>query len=177
MRVQPMSASSSPTRAKTSAVASPRDVMTEVEIIWLEKRLEHWVRFGRVATERILSRTTRVVSFRPNAIFAFVRWSANDYGTVHSRIDILRAVALGEPYTTAPFVQPGGEMLLSIRGWPKVAQVLVAIDAVEAAGVDPCDAAPDHWRHVQNRLAAGDRPRPYTAERHAAWLKRKALER
>ena len=53
--------------------------------------------------------------------------------------------------------------------------VLAAIDAVDAAGVDPCDAAPDHWRHVHNRLSAGQPPRPYTAERHAAWLKRKAI--
>src|SRR3546814_9262687 len=53
-----------------------------------------------------------------------------------------------------PFVRPGGDILLKIEGWPKVSQVLAAIDATEAAGVDPCDAAPDHWRHVANRIAA-----------------------
>ena len=155
---------------------SPRDAMTDVELNWIEKRLEHWVRFGRVAAERIMTRKTRVVSFRPDAVFAFVRWAANDYGTVHSRIDILRVTRTGEAYTTVPFVRPGGELYLSIQGWAKVRAVLAAIDVVEAAGVDPCDAAPDHWRHVHNRLSAGERPRPYTAERHAAWLKRKAIE-
>ncbi|EQB11351.1 DUF2840 domain-containing protein [Sphingobium lactosutens] len=155
---------------------SPRDAMTDVELIWIEKRLEHWIRFGRVAAERIMTRKTRVVSFRPDAVFAFARWVANDYGTVHSRIDILRAVRSGEAYTTVPFVRPGGELYLSIQGWAKVRAVLAAIDAVEAVGVDPCDAAPDHWRHVHNRLSIGERPRPYTAERHAAWLKRKAIE-
>ena len=40
--------------------------------------------------------------------------------------------------------------------------MLQAIDAVEALGIDPADAAPDHWRHVHNRLAAGHEPRPYT---------------
>jgi hypothetical protein len=54
--------------------------------------------------------------------------------------------------------------------------VLEAIAAIEAAGVDPCDVAPDHWRHVHSRLSAGERPRPYTAERHRAWFKRKAIE-
>ncbi len=48
---------------------------------------------------------------------------------------------LGEPFSTLPFVRPGGELLLRLDGWPKVQQVLLAIDAVEAAGVDPCDAA------------------------------------
>ena len=53
---------------------------------------------------------------------------------------------------------------------------LAAIDAVEAAGVDPCDAAPDHWRHVHQRITAGHQPRLYTAERHTAWLKRREIE-
>ena len=165
------------TRTPTAATAlASRSRLTEVELTWIEKKLEHWIRFGRIAQERILTRRTRVVSFRPDAIFAFVRWTANDYGTITSRIDVVRAVDTGEPYTTLPFVQPGGEILLHIESWPKVQQVLAAIDAVEAAGVDPCDAAADHWRHVHNRIAAGHQPRPYTLERHRAWLKRREIE-
>jgi hypothetical protein len=171
-----MIASSPGAPVGADAALPPRDGATEVELIWIEKRLEHWIRFGRVAAERIVSRKTRVVSFRPNAVFALVRWASNDYGTVHSRIDILRAIRAGEAYTTAPFVRPGGELYLSIQGWTKVRAVLAAIDAIEQAGVDPCEAAPDHWRHVHNRLSAGQPPRLYTAERHAAWLKRKAIE-
>jgi hypothetical protein len=148
---------------------------TQVELTWIEKRYEQWLRFGRSVSSRIINRRTRIETFRPDAVFALIRWSANDYGTVFSRIDIVRAVALGDPYTTLPFVRPGGDLLLSLSGWPKVEQVLRAIDAVETAGVDPCDAAPDHWRHIANRLAIGARPRPYTVARHEAWLKRKAL--
>ena len=58
----------------------------------------------------------------------------------------------------------------------KVERVLQAIDAVEQLGIDPADACPDHWRHVQNRLASGDAPRPYTRERHRAWLLRRRIE-
>ena len=152
------------------------DGLTHVELTWIEKRVEHWIRFGRIAKDEIVDRRRRVVSFRPAAVFAFVRWAANDYGTVSSRIDIVRAVGAGEPFTTLPFLRPGGDILLKIEGWPKVSQVLVAIDATEAAGVDPCDAAPDHWRHVHNRIAAGHQPRPYTLERHRAWLKRREIE-
>jgi hypothetical protein len=158
-----------------TAIAS-QTRLTDVELTWIEKKLEHWIRFGRVAQDRILTRRTRVVSFRPGAVFAFVRWTANDYGTITSRIDVVRAVDAGEPYTTLPFVRPGGDILLKIEGWPKVQKVLAAIDAVEAAGVDPCDAAADHWRHVHNRIAAGHQPRPYTMERHRAWLRRKEIE-
>lgn len=154
-----------------------RRPLTEVELTWIEKKMEHWVRFGRVAEDRIVTRRTRVVSFRPGAIFAFVRWLANDFGTISSRIDVVRAVSTGEAYTTLPFVRPGGDILLHIEGWPKVEQVLQAIDAVEAAGVDPCEAAPDHWRHIHNRIAAGQPSRPYTMERHRAWLRRSEIER
>lgn len=155
---------------------SSNDGLTHVHLTWIEKRIEHWIRFGRIAKDEIVDRRRRIVSFRPGAIFAFVRWVANDYGTISSRIDIVRAVAPGEPFTTLPFVRPGGNILLTIEGWPKVSQVLAAIDATEAAGVDPCDAAPDHWRHVHNRITAGHQPRVYTIERHRAWLKRREIE-
>lgn len=149
--------------------------LTEVELTWIEKRIEQWVRFGRVAAERFVSRATRIQSFRPGASFAFVRWTSNDYGTVHSSIAIIAAVSPGSAYSTYPFVRPGGELLLRIDGWPRVRQVLEAIDAIEAAGIDPCDVAPDHWRHIGNHVAAGLPFRPYGADRHQAWLQRKAL--
>ena len=150
--------------------------LTNVELTWIEGRIEYWIRFGRAAGERIIDRRRRVVSFRPGAVFAFVRWAANDYGTVISRIDIVRAVVPGAAYQTLPFVRPGGEILLKFEGWPKVEKVLQHIDAVEAADVDPCDAAPDHWRHMAHRMSAGQEPRAYTQERHQAWLKRREIE-
>ena len=150
--------------------------LTQVELTWMEKRIENWIRFGREAREQVLDRRRRIFFYRPGAVFAFVRWAANDFGTIISRIDIVRAARPGEPYQTLPFVRPGGEILLKIDGWPKVEQVLRHIDAVEAAGIDPCEVCPDHWRHVHHRLTAGQEPRAYTAERHQAWLKRRSVE-
>ena len=149
------------------------DEFTHVELTFLEKRVQNWIRFGRIADERVIDRQRRVVSFTPGSIFAVVRCTANDYGTVISRIDILRAVRSGERYSTVPFVRPGGESLLRLAGWPKVEKVLQAIDIVEALGIDPAEAAPEHWRHVHNRLSVGERPRPYTPSRHRAWLHRR----
>src|SRR4029453_211834 len=83
--------------------------LTQVELLWLEKRIENRIRFGRVAEERILDRRRRVLSFAPGTIFSFVRWMSNDFGTVVSRIDILRAVATGQRCSTVPYVRPGGE--------------------------------------------------------------------
>jgi hypothetical protein len=149
---------------------------THVELIWLEKQIEHWIRFGHDVAEYILDRRQRVLSFAPGSVIAFVRWAANDYGTILSRIDILRAVSAGESYSTVGSVQPGGDILLRISGWQKVERVLRAIDAVEQLGVDPADASPDYWRHIHNRLTVGDAPRQYTREQHRAWLLRRRIE-
>ena len=149
---------------------------TRVELLHLEGKIERWIRFGHVVQEEILDRRRRVLWFAPGSVFAFVRWASGDHGTIVSRIDILRACGTGEAYTTIPGVTPGGELLLRANGWAKVERVLVAIDQVESLGVPPADAWPDHWRHIHNRLAASDEPRPYTARRHAAWLARRSLD-
>ena len=150
--------------------------LTEVELYWLEGRIERWIRFGREVHERILDRRRRVLSFPPGTVFAFVRWASNDYGTLVSRIDILRAVRPGEARTSIPCVTPGAEVLLRTFGWPRVQRVLAAIDGVDALGVDPAAIDPNHWRHVHNRIAASLEPRPYTRERHRAWLLRQRIE-
>jgi hypothetical protein len=149
--------------------------LTHVELLWLEKRIENWIRFGRHAEEQILDKRRRILSFSPGSIFAFVRWTSNDFGTVISRIDILRAVPSGQRCATVPYVRPGGDILLRLSGWPKVERVLQIVDAVEALDVDPADAAPDYWHHVHNRLSVNEQPRSYTRSRHQAWLHRRRI--
>jgi hypothetical protein len=154
--------------------ASVRD-LTTVELMWLDKRIENRVRFGRPVSEKVLDRNRRVLSFVPGSIFAFVRWTSNDFGTVLSRIDILRAVTPGQRLSTVPWIAPGGESLLRLSGWSKVERVLQLIDVVEALDIDPADAAPDYWHHVHNRLSVNEIPRPYTRSRHQAWLHRRRV--
>lgn len=149
---------------------------TRVELLHIEGKIERWIRFGRVVETEVLDRQRRALWFAADCQFAFVRWATNDYGTVVSRIDILRAARPGEALTSVPGVTPGGEMLLRQNGWPKVERVLAAIDQVEALGIDPVDACPDHWRHIHNRLSVAETPRPYTPERHAAWLSRTRID-
>jgi Protein of unknown function (DUF2840) len=147
------------------------DDVTQVELLWIEKRVENRIRFGHIIHQTILD--GRRVSFAPGSIFAFVRWASSEYGTVVSHIHILRAP--GERYSTVPFVQPGGEILLNLAGWPKVEKVFHAIEVVEALGINPADAAPEHWHHVHNRLSVNETPRPYTHTQHQAWLRRQRI--
>lgn len=148
---------------------------TTVELTWIEGRIERWLRFGRIVQETITSRSERTIGVDPASVFALVRWAANDYGTIESRIDILQAARLGERFSTVPHVTPGGVSLLRLSGWPKVEAALLAIDQVEAEDIAPEDVCPDHWRHVHNRLSCNLEPRLYTPLRHDAWLKRRVL--
>ncbi|ARM88157.1 hypothetical protein RHEC894_CH01844 [Rhizobium sp. CIAT894] len=151
------------------------DVLTHVELTWIEKKIEFWIRFGHETAEQILDRRRRVVSFAPGSVFAFVRWTSNDYGTVLSRLDIVRSIHPGERCQSLPFVSPGGDILLRADGWPKVERVLHHIDAIEARGIEATDVSPDHWRHVQNRLTIGEPPRTYSEQQHRAFLLRRRI--
>ena len=72
-------------------------------------------------------------------------------------------------------MRPGGDILLRADGWPKVERVLQLIDAIEARGIEAIDVSPDHWRHVHNRLTAGEAPRAYDAQQHRAFLLRRRI--
>jgi hypothetical protein len=162
-----------PADVRAAYKAAPH--LTHVELTWREGRVEHWLRFGSPAAEQRIDTQRRIASFAPGAVFCFVRWASNAYGTIVSRIDIVRVPGPGEAYQTLPFVRRGGELLLSIKGWPKVEKVLHAVDAVETLGLDPADAAPDYWRHVHNRLTVGQEPRAYAIDQHRAWLARRSI--
>ena len=104
-------------RGEPRPAAPPTHDLTEVELTWIEKRIENWIRFGREVGEQILDRRRRVLRFAPGSVFGFVRWAANDYGTIASHLDVLRTVRAGEPQQTVPFVRPGGDILLKVEGW------------------------------------------------------------
>jgi hypothetical protein len=169
-----MSALFSPSPSSEASSCDRR--LTYVEIAWFPTRVQRWIRFGRPNYEQVLDRRHRLLGFAPGSVFAFVRWAGDEWGTTLSRLDILRAIPPGGPYTTVPGVTPGGESLLRVSGWSRVQVALQAIDAVDLLGIDPAEAAPDHWRHVQNRLAGRETPRAYSIARHRAWRLRQALD-
>lgn len=171
-----MTAAQSPDDRSTHHGGSLAPPLTEVDLLWDEGRLERWIRFGHPVGDRILDTQKRTLFFPADAIFCFVRWQANDFGTILSRIDVLRACHPFEACTRIGSVRPGADILLRLSGWPKVERALQIIDILEKSGFDPADICPDHWRHVHNRLSAGEPPRLYSPERHAIWLQRQKVQ-
>lgn len=151
------------------------DQLTWVELVFDPGRTERWIRFGQAVDLRILSRRNRFVAFRPGVVFAYVRWSANAYGTIVSRLDILQAADPTRDRIAIPGVVPGAVSLLRLSGWPRVRRALDLIDAVEAGGFELGEVAPDYWRHVHARLAVSLPPLAYTADRHRAFRLRQQV--
>ena len=59
-------------------------------------------RDGFASATRYQNRSSIAVAALLPFIFAFVRWTSNDFAPALSCIDILRAVAPGQRYSTVP---------------------------------------------------------------------------
>lgn len=147
--------------------------LTSVRLVFHQDQIELRLRFGRNAGEHILDRRRRLVFFAPGGVRAFVRWPADGFGTVLSRIDFLLACGAGEPYAPVPGVRPGAKIPPRLAGWNRGKRTLSVIDAVEQAGRDAADVAPSYRRHVRSHLLRSEPPRPYAHHQHCAWLLRR----
>nr|WP_248291784.1 MULTISPECIES: DUF2840 domain-containing protein [unclassified Novosphingobium] len=121
---------------------------------WPQGRRAHWLRFGKPVFSGRCDGGCRVESYAPGKVFALVRWAGPDHGTALSHLAIVRAVQRGMPVTRLPFVDQGGEILLAVQGWRRVARVFAVIDALEALGPAAQEVVPAHWRQIHARLAA-----------------------
>ena len=154
---------------------TPANRQVEVDLTWIPGKIEHRVMFGRSLSEHASDTHRRTATFAPGTIFAVMRWASSDLGLTVVRLEIMRAAKPGGGATRLPFVRPAVDILLRVSGWADVQRAVHIIDAIKAAGIDPADAAPDYWQHVGNRLAAGERPSPYTRTRHLAWCLRRRI--
>lgn len=142
--------------------------LTRATVLFLDGKVNDRVRFGQPAAERIIDRRCRVELFAPGALFGYVQWRANAFGTELWRFWVLRAGEPGARLSTVPGIAPGADILVSVAGVARVTRALELIDAIEAAGTDPADVPESYWRMSQNRLASGLPCRVYgVAERPA----------
>jgi hypothetical protein len=166
----------SPHLSVASAVDPGDPPLTRVSLAYVEHRINLYLRFGHPSRTVELDRWRRVAVFLPTAVFCRIRWESNDYGTTRWQLMVLQAGTGLDTLQRVPGIAPGARILLHTEGEPKVKAVLQRIDAIEALGVDPVDAAPAYWRTLGNRLSARLVLPDYTPERHAAWLAGRALQ-
>lgn len=143
--------------------------LTRVEIAFYPEHLNHWLRFGVLYDTQVLDRRRSLALFKPGRVFGYVRWRANEYGTRDWRFSIVRSVEPFQPLSRIPGVSPGGDVLLRVSGNARVKRALLQIDVLEAAGFDPVEVSPAYYRHIHNRIAAGQVIRAYSRDQHEAY--------
>ena len=163
-------------RRRDHRATSPApDTLTHVELIWLEKRIEHWIRFGRDVAETDPRpppphpelRARQHLRLRPLGVERL-----RHRRLAHRHRARCRA---RRSFSTLPFVRPGGEILLRISGWPKVERVLQAIDAVE----QPASIRRTLRPIIGGKSTTGSPPaksRGLIPRPHRAWLLRRRAE-
>lgn len=143
---------------------------TRVEIVFYPEHVNNWLRFGDPDEQHDLDRRRSLALFKPGRIFGYVRWWANEYGTQDWRFTIVRTAEPSLLLSQIEGVTPGGEVLLLMVGNTKVKRALLQIDTLEAAGFEPADVSPSYYRHVHNRITAGQPIRPYSTAQHEAHM-------
>ena len=160
----------------TLARQSGNTPLTRVALAFVNQRINLYLRFGNPARTLQLDRWRRSATFLPASIFCRIRWESNDYGTTRWQLMVMQACTPLDAMQRIPGVQPGARILLHAEGEQKVHATLARIDVIEALGIAAIDVSPPYWRTLGNRLAAGLPLPEYTAERHTAWLARRALK-
>ena len=146
------------------------EFFTRVEIAFYPEHLNNWLRFGELDEQQDLDRRRSLALFKPGRIFGYVRWRANEYGTQDWRFSVVRTAGPSLLLSRIEGVSPGCEVLLLVTGNAEVKRALLQIDALEAAGFEPADVSPSYYRHVHNRITAGQPVRAYSMAQHAAHL-------
>ena len=150
--------------------ANMTDYLTRVHLHYGRDSFNYYIRFGIPKYRDDYSGREAYEYYSCGAIFGYVRWETNDYGTISWRFFVLRG---GDPTMTVCNIQgitPGAEVLLDVSGKTRVHSLFAAIDLIERAEIDLYDVAPWYWTHANARLNASLDTLPYEAGLHNAWL-------
>lgn len=148
---------------------------TRVEVAFYPEYLNHWLRFGDPIHDFDLDRRRSLAIFKPEQVFGYIRWRANEYGTQEWCFVIVKAVGPPQEINRITGIQPGGEILLAASGKVKVKRVFSQIDALESDGFDPSKVSPNFFRHLHNRTVINRPVRGYSSGQHEAYLAAKKV--
>ncbi len=158
-----------------SALAS--DHLTHVELTWIEKKIEYWIRFGR-RRPRADSRSPPAYRLLPAGLHLRVRplgLQRFRHGHLAHR-HRARRLATANPIRRCRSCARAVTSCSSSKAGRRSSTYSSSSTPSRHSASIRRTVSPDHWRHVHNRLTAGHEPRAYTFEQHRAFLKRRRAE-
>ena len=103
---------------------------TLVQLHFVRGVINHRLRFGRTENVTKLDKYRSVAVMPIGSIFGYIRWRANEYGTIDWRVYVLKAQQSGYISEVAG-VSPAVKILLSAQGKPAAQRCLKALDKLE----------------------------------------------
>lgn len=143
---------------------------TLVSLIFIPRRMNVYLRFGRPLEVRDIDRRKRVAVFAPGSVFCRIWSQSNDFGNTRWELAVLQALGPGESGERVVGIAPGAKLLLhvdTLRGRRAATEL---IEAIERQVIDATQVAPTYWRTVHGRIAARCKASRYTSEQHQAYL-------
>ena len=132
---------------------------TLVQIHFVRGLINHRLRFGQPASVTKLDKYRSVAIMPIGSIFGYIRWKANEYGTIDWRVYVLKAQDTG--YISEVLgVSPAVKILVSAQGKPAVKRCLKALDNLEKQAGSSLETVPEsYWGVFNNALFLRKIPR------------------
>jgi len=125
---------------------------THVQVHFVKGLINHRIRFGASTHKTKLDKYRFLVSFPQDAIFGYIRWSANEYGTQDWRVYVLKTQSSGLS-SKVPGITPAVKILLASKGSAAVKRTLAAIDKIEKeSSLGLLEVPESYWRQLSNTL-------------------------
>src|SRR5690348_17210841 len=87
---------------------------TLVSLVFIPRRMNVYLRFGRPLEVREIGPRKRVALFTPGSVFCRVWSQSNDFGTIRWELTVLQAIGPGENGQRIAGVAPGAKLLLHV---------------------------------------------------------------
>ena len=132
---------------------------TLVQLHFVRGIINHRLRFGQPETKTELDKYRSLASFPEGSIFGYIRWRANEYGTIEWRTYVLKAQS-GGYISHVGGISPAVKILMSAQGKPAVQRCLKALDKLEKEAGGTLDNVPEsYWSGFNNALLLRKSPR------------------
>ena len=132
---------------------------TIVQLHFVKGMINHRLRFGQPEAKPKLDNYRSVAMFPVGSTFGYIRWKANEYGTIDWRVYVVKTQADGFISKVAG-ITPAVKILVSAQGKPAVKRCLAALDKIEKEAGGALENVPEsYWTVFNNALLLRKSPR------------------
>ncbi len=127
-------------------------MFTHTQIHFVKGVVNHRLLFGEPIEKVKLDRFRRLAVFKPDQIFGYIRWRANQYGTVDWRLYVVKS-GVDCQMTVIQGISPAAKILVTISGRDRMKRALRVMDSIKANTKDGFFGVPEsYWQVVQNSI-------------------------